>query len=355
MSEGDLAAPAAPPDLSFLQVDAFLGTLVDARALKTAFELQLIDRLLAHGTQTIAELNANLDADASGLEFLLGLLAANRVVTRKGETVGLHPTFKDLLSYRDLLETKMDFAGFLLNDFADLFTSLIRDPAAFAGSARLFQLFDYRRGLEDKDDNYVRTRSWMRLTSTLTRYEASTALALHDFAQYSNMLDVGGNSGEFLLQACRRNPDLKGTVVDLPLVCEVGMEHVLGEEEHTRISFAKRDARRDPLPGGHDLITFKSMLHDWPESQALEFLDKAADALVPGGTILIFERLPLEFDGNTPPFSIIPILLFFRSYREPTVYIDHLKKRGFDQFERHEVDLDTRFQLLAAKRSSDNG
>jgi hypothetical protein len=345
----------APPDLGFLDVDAFLATLVDARALKTAFELQLIDRLLAHGPQTVAELDASLDADASGLELLLGMLAANRVVIRKHQSVELHPAFQAVLRYRDLLETKMDFAGFLLNDFADLFTSLIRDPAAFAGSARLFQLFDYRRGLEDKGDNYVRTRSWMRLTSTLTRYEASTALALHDFGQYSNMLDVGGNSGEFLLQACRRNPDLKGTVVDLPLVCDVGMEHVLGEDEHPRISFARRDVRRDPLPQGYDLVTFKSMLHDWPEPQALEFLDKAADSLASGGTILIFERLPLQFDGRTPPFSIIPILLFFRSYREPTVYIDHLKKRGFDQFERHEVDLDTRFQLLAAKRSSDNG
>lgn len=355
MSAGGVAARKASPDLGFLDVDAFLATLVDARALKTAFELLLVDQLLAHGTQTVAELGASIDADASGLELLLGMLDANRVVTRKGETVGLDPAFHDVLRYRDLLETKMDFAGFLLNDFADLFTSLIRDPAAFAGSARLFQLFDYRRGLEDKGDNYVRTRSWMRLTSTLTRYEASTALALHDFSQYSNMLDVGGNSGEFLLQACRQNPGLKGTVVDLPLVCDIGMEHVLGEAEHSRISFAKGDARRDPLPGGYDVITFKSMLHDWPESQALDFLDKAAEALEPGGTILIFERLPLDFQGTVPPFSIIPILLFFRSYREPTGYIDHLRTRGFDQFERHEVDLDTRFQLLAAKRSSDNG
>lgn len=355
MSAGRTAAQNAPPDLGFLGVDTFLGTLVDARALKTAFELNLVDQLLAQDTQTVTELRMTLGVDVSGLELLLGMLAANCVVTREGDSIRLAPDFRTVLQYRDLLETKLDFAGFLLNDFADLFTSLIRDPAAFAGSARLFQLFDYRRGLEDKNDNYARTRAWMRLTSTLTRYEASTALSLHDFGQYKSMLDVGGNSGEFVLQACRQNPALKGTVVDLPLVCDVGMEHVLGEAEHDRISFAKRDARRDPLPHGYDLISFKSMLHDWPESQALDFLTKAAGALEPGGTILIFERLPLEFDGVTPPFSIIPILLFFRSYRGPTVYIDHLRTLGFDQFERHEVDLDTRFQLLAAKRSSNNG
>jgi SAM-dependent methyltransferase len=169
------------------------------------------------------------------------------------------------------------------------------------------------------------------------------------------MLDVGGNSGEFLLQACRRHAELQGTVVDLPLVCDVGMEHVLGEPEQPRISFLKRDLRRDPLPTGYDLISFKSMLHDWPEPQALDFLTKAAESVEPGGTLLIFERLPLRFESGTPPFSIIPILLFFRSYRDPNVYIDHLRTLGFDKIERREVELDTRFLLLTARRSGDDG
>ena len=42
-----------------------------------------------------------------------------------------------------------------------------------------------------------------------------------DLAGRRRMLDVGGNSGEFLLQVCRRNPELQGTVIDLPLVCDV--------------------------------------------------------------------------------------------------------------------------------------
>ena len=355
MNASITAPPVAVPDLGFLGVDAFVSTLIDARALKTAFDVRLVDQLLARDTQTVAELGASLDIDASGLELLLGLLTANRVVTRNADNIKLDPAFLAILEYRDLLETKLDFAGFLLNDFADLFTSLVSDPRGFAGSARLYQLFDYRRGLEDKGDNYVRTRAWMQLTSTLTRYEARAALSLHDFSRYRAMLDIGGNSGEFLLQLCRQHAQLHGTVVDLPLVCEVGMEHVLSEPEHARISFAKRDLRNDPLPGGHDLISFKSMLHDWPEEQALKFLDKAADVLQPGGRLMIFERLPLHFESGTPPFSIIPILLFFRSYRDPAVYIDHLRSRGFDRIERHEVDLDTRFALLTAQRSADNG
>jgi SAM-dependent methyltransferase len=354
VNAGDTAAPQASPDFGFLAVDGFLTTLIDARALKTAFELQLVDRLLAR-EHAVQELGDSLGIDAIGLDVLLGMLAANRVIALDGERVELHPAFRDVLQYRDLLETKLDFAGFLLNDFADLFTTLVRDPAGFAGNARLFQLFDYRRAFKDEGDNYSRTRSWMKQTSTLTRYETSAALEMHDFSAYRRMLDVGGNSGEFLLQVCRRHAELQGTVIDLPLVCDVGMEHILGEPEQSRISFLKRDLRRDALPNGYDLVSFKSMLHDWPESQALEFLDKAADSLEPGGTLLIFERLPIRFDDGALPFSAIPILLFFRSYRDPNVYIDHLRSRGFDRIERQEVDLDTRFVLLAAQRSGDSG
>jgi hypothetical protein len=354
VNAGDTATHEASPDLGFLAVDGFLSTLIDARALKTAFELQLVDRLLASERQPVEALGADLGVDDTGLDLLLGMLASNRVVTLDGGHVGLHPAFREALRYRDLLETKLDFSGFLLNDFADLFTTLVRNPAQFAGDARLFELFDYRRAFKDEGDNYARTRSWMKLTSTLTRYEARAALAMHDFGPYRRMLDVGGNSGEFLLQVCRRHSELQGTVIDLPLVCDVGMEHVLGEPEQSRISFLKQDLRRDALPKGYDLISFKSMLHDWPESQAIDFLDKAADAVEPGGTLLIFERLPLDFKGGAPSFSDIPILLFFRSYRDPSVYIDHLRTRGFDKIERQEVELDTRFLLLTAQRSSDN-
>jgi len=32
----------------------------------------------------------------------------------------------------------------------------------------------------------------MRLTSTLTRYEAAACMELHDFSGYRRMLDIGG-------------------------------------------------------------------------------------------------------------------------------------------------------------------
>ncbi|MGH8738904.1 MAG: methyltransferase [Burkholderiales bacterium] len=350
-----MSAPQERPheqeqDLGFLIVDEFIRTLVDARALKTAFELGLVDRLIEHRKGSVEALGRSIGTDPAGLRFLLDLLAANKVVEERAGDIRLSKPFLAALRYRDLLETKLDFAGFTINDFADLFTALVKDARGFAGKARLFQLFDYRRCLEPSVENYAQTRGWMRITSTLTRYEARACMQLHDFSGYRRALDVGGNSGEFLLQLCRRNPALHGTVFDLPLVCEIGMEHLLAEPEHDRIGFIKADARRDPLPSGYDLITFKSMLHDWPQDEAQGFLAGAARALAPGGTLLIFERGPMQVRESTPRFSLLPTLLFFRSYRQPAEYVAQLEALGLRDPAVREIRLDAPFFVVSARK-----
>jgi hypothetical protein len=347
-----LDAQRVPPsaNLEFLVVDEFLKTLVHARVLKTAFELGLIDRLAEHRTGSIEALGRTLGLDRQGLSFLLDLLKANSVLVERGGDIRLTARFLSALRYRDLLEAKLDFAGITLNDFADLFTALIKNPDGFMGKARLFELFDYRRCLDTRIKNYAAARTWVHFTSTLTRYEALACMMLYDFSSHRRMLDIGGNSGELLLQICRRHSALRGTVLDLPLVCEIGMEHVLPEPEHARISFIKADLRKDPVPTGYDLIVFKSMLHDWPAQDARQFIDKAAQALSPRGTLLIFERGPLRVDTSAPPMSMMPILLFFRSYRPPADYMTQLRSLGFRNIKQQEVELDSPFFLVTATK-----
>ena len=344
--EGETAAQ------DFLVVDRFLTSLVDARALKTAFELGLIDRLVQHRSGDAEALGRALGCDAPGLRLLLDLLRANGVVEARNGDVRFTRRFADALRFRDLLEMKLDFAGFLLNDFSDLFTALVKDPAGFTGQARLFQLFDYRRALDLRFANYEPTRAWMRITSTLSRYEAQAALAHYDFGAHQKVLDVGGNSGEFVAQLCARHPHLRASVFDLPLVCEIGLENLLGRPEQARVGFISGDVRAQPLPGGYDLIVFKSMLHDWPLAQARGFLDKAARALKPGGAVVVFERAPLEIGAAAPSMALLPALLFFRSYRPGLDYVSHLQALGFGRIGLKEVRLDSPFFLVSAVKPS---
>ncbi|HEX4985702.1 MAG TPA: methyltransferase [Burkholderiales bacterium] len=339
------------PDLEFLVVDDFLRDLIGARALKTAFELGLVDHLMARHPSTLAELGETVkQADRTGLTFLLDLLTGAGVMENRNGGYSLTAAFRIAMRYRDLLEAKLDFSGFLAADYLELFTGLVVDPPGFMKRARLFQLFDYRRALEPGTENYERTRAWMRLTTTLTRYEALGCLKAHDFSTARTMLDVGGNSGEFALQACRRHPQLRAAVADLPLVCEIGQEHVLPEPERDRITFIKGDVRQQMPAGPYDLITFKSMLHDWPEELAKDFLTRAAQALEPGGNLLVFERAPLDVTAGPPPFSSLPTLLFFRSYRDPAVYAGHLLALGFTDIQTREIALEVPFFVVTGKK-----
>ena len=63
------APPASAPtgeDLGFLVVDEFLRTLVDARALKSAFELGLVERLVEHRSGSVEALGRAIGADPRG-------------------------------------------------------------------------------------------------------------------------------------------------------------------------------------------------------------------------------------------------------------------------------------------------
>lgn len=350
-----LPSPAVGAALDYLAVDGYIRSLIDARTLKTAFEIGLIDYLLQRRSGPMALLQSATGVDARGLTFLLDLLESNGVVEMEHGDVRLHADFLMVLRCRDLLETKLDFAGFLLNDFADHFTSLISDPDRFVGQGRLFELFDYRRALTPSLENYQRTRVWMRLTSTLTRYEARACLGFQDFTPYSRLLDVGGNSGEFALQLCRQHRQLSATVFDLPLVCEIGLEQVMAEPESDRIAFCSGDLRTDRLPPGHDLVTFKSVLHDWPQEDADRFLESAVHALEPGGTLLIFERAPIDPRRKPPTFADLPVMLFFRSYRPPEAYLATLERLGLEAITCSMLELDTTFLLISGRKSASQG
>lgn len=334
----------------YLRVDAFIKSVVNARALGTAFELGIIDYIVENQPCTFDRLKTKVDIDGRGLRLVLDLLTANRAIEESHGKLTLTRQFEKALQYRDLMQAKLEFANLVASDFADLFTVLIKRPDQFHHHARVFNLFDYNKCLEYSPENYERTRRWVRITTSLTKYESRACMAHHDFGRYHRILDIGGNSGEFALQICRETPGATATVFDLPLVCDIGKEHVRPQPEAERITFVKGNALTSRLPKGFDLITFKSMLHDWPQKEAKRLIQKAGRSLEPGGTLLIFERGPIEPDETPLPYSIIPFLLFFRSFRAPKMYQEQLQKSGFKDIEVQRIDLEMPFFLITATK-----
>ena len=336
----------------YLCVDAFIKDIVSAQALATAFELRLIDYLSENQHSTFDTLKGQLKSDDRGLRLLIDLLLVNNVVEESNCEIKLTGQFTKALQYRDLLETKLEFANISVYDVINHFSLLITSPDEFARKAGTFKLFSYDRCLEYSAENYECTKRWMRITTSLTKYEAHVCMKYHDFSQYGRMLDIGGNSGEFVLQICRKFPKIYATVFDLPLVCDVGQEHILHEAEVDRISFVKGNALEADLPAGFDIITFKSILHDWPEKEAKQFIVGASKSLKSGGTLLIFERGPLEIGETTLPYSTIPFMFFSHAFRLPGIYSEQLKELGFLNVTVQRIELEMPFFLVSAVKGT---
>lgn len=328
----------------FLIVDEFLKGFVESRALKSALELGVIDAL--KGDAAIVDLE--IETDEAGLGMLLEMLKGGGVIWMDGGKAGWTERFKLAMKYRDLLEVKLEMADFVAGDAVERMTTLLRDPGRFMAQSRLMGLFDYSKCLKDGAENVLAARRWMKYTTALTRYEAMGCWDVHDVSGYRRMLDVGGNSGEFALSACRKNAGLRATVLDLPAVCAVGREHVAGCGEGGRIEFVAGDAMREDWPGGWDLVTFKSVLHDWPGREAGELIARGAGALAPGGTMLIFERGRL--DAGKLGYGDLPILLFFRHFREPGEYEGMMRRAGLGDIEVKEVEMGQRYYVVTGKK-----
>jgi hypothetical protein len=337
-----------PAGADYLRVDDFMRDLVGACALRSALELGLVDHFLRNPAIDLAFIERQSRLDARGLHLLLDLLRANRVIDEQNGLLSLSAPFRSALKYRDLLEAKLEFSALVAPDFLDMFSTLLTQPQRFFESSRIFDLFSYERCFAATPENMASTRRWMRFTTVLTKYEAESCIDRHDFSGSRRLLDVGGNSGEFALRICKAHSGVRASILDLPVVCDIGMEHIEGQPEADRIDFIKAGRVRAVFPSGFDTVCFKSMLHDWPDAEMHDFLQRARDSLNPGGTLLIFERGMFDPAASGIPYSLMPIMLFFRSYRAPEEYAAHLAGLGMRDIRIQAMELDTPFILVTA-------
>lgn len=334
----------------FEVVDRYLATELSARALAMAFSRGWIDRLADEGAVAdVADLGRLGRMPVAAAAAALQLLSASGVVAGR-DPYRLTAGFRQALAARDLLEAKLWFANLVAPDVHEHFEALLCDVPRFMANAKVFELFRYDRCFEVTAENLALTRRWVDYTSALTRYEAPAGLDRLDLSGHRSMLDVGGNSGEFARRACARAPELEATVFDLPVVCALGRAHVAKFAEAGRVRFQEGDLRAMPLPGGHDLISFKSVLHDWPEDHAADFLAKAVAALEPGGQLVIFERGPIALDAALLPYAMVANLVFLPFFRQPEFYTKALAALAMTDIVVEWMELEMPFFVITTRK-----
>jgi len=133
----------------------------------------------------------------------------------------------------------------------------------------------------------------------------SMAPALHwpnklDLSSYSHFLDVGGGSGAHTVGVLSRWPQMRGTVFDLGVICEVARETFAQYGLQDRADTSVGDLWEMDFPKA-DIHFYSQIFHDWPREKCEFLAHKSFRSLAPGGKILVHEIL--YDDERTQPLA----------------------------------------------------
>jgi demethylspheroidene O-methyltransferase len=145
-------------------------------------------------------------------------------------------------------------------------------------------------------------------------------------------LDVGGGDGTVAAQVLRDDHTLRADIFNLPSVAPLVYERARMAGLEGRLGFVAGDFFLQDLPRGYDVLSFVRVLHDWPADQARVLLEKAKDALAPGGRLVICEefrtndRLALQLFWT---YFLVGVDACVSRLREVEWYTQVLKTLGF--------------------------
>lgn len=255
------------------------------QAIGVAARLGLADQVAAGVTQVDALAGA-CACDVSALHRLLRGLAALGVLRLDGDgRCSLTPTGE--LLRRD--------APLGLNAHAQWWSQQAWAVwSDLMGSVRTGQSARQRAhgqtGFDHLEGDAAASQLFHRSMVELTRLVAVDLAGSPALPDTGVVMDLGGGHGELLGEVLRARPGLRGVLFDLGHAVDGAQLHLRAAGVADRVTVTAGDFFAT-LPGPVDAVLLKSVLHDWPDDDAVRILRRAREALAPGGQVLVIERV----------------------------------------------------------------
>jgi acetylserotonin N-methyltransferase len=274
-----------------------------SKAMFAAVSLGVFDRLAA-GPATLSALARDLHADPSALKRLLDACVALDL---------LAPT-------EDGYANTAAATAYLCSQSPARLTGYIRysdavlwrlwdhlDDAVREGSHRWKQTFGWEGPIFD---HFFRSeqdrREFLMGMHGLGQLSSPRVVEAFDLGRHRRLADLGGATGHLAVAACRRWPELRAVIFDLPPVLPLARELIDASGVADRIEVVAGDFFTDPLPDA-DLVALGRILHDWSEEKIGRLLRRVYERLPPGGALLVAEKL-LDDDNAGPPRAVFQSL-----------------------------------------------
>ena len=142
------------------------------------------------------------------------------------------------------------------------------------------------------------------------------------------ILDVGGNTGRFSIECCKRQPDVEVTIMDLPGQLQDATRSVADAGFAERVSMHEGDLLDTsvPMPQGFDAVWMSQFLDCFSEDEIVNILNRARAALVEGGALYILETLWDRQSNETARYCVAATSLYFAAVANGNSKMYHSKR-----------------------------
>ncbi len=294
-------------------------------AMLAGMQLDLFSSL-KDGPQTAEQIAGSIGVNAEKLKPLLYALAAAELLTVE----------------HDLFANSAE---------ADRF--LVRGSPVYRGGKHEVLLHNWRAGLQTAESIRTATpQSRLEFLSASqdkleTFYRSNHAQALrrgrelmaaYDLSAHRTLLDVGGGSGGLAIAITEAFPDMRATVVDLPVVTPITQRIVEEAGASERVQVMAADVVSDRLAGSYDAAVLSSFIQVISADKARRAIKNVGDVVNQGGAIYIRGDV-VDDSGIRPLGSVMRNLVYLNIYDEGQAYTEKehrewLEEAGFSDIER---------------------
>lgn len=268
--------------------DRALG-FMDSQILLTAEALGVF-QALADGPRSAGEVARATDLPHDSAVRLLDALVAMELLERRNGGFANRPELRD-----ELLSGGPRYVGGMFRYLRESLYPLWGhfDAALREGTSQWTRIANGNGPPnEHLYEDPAALRAFLDGMHSITSFAANELVSVApELQSIENLVDLGGASGAFVIALAKANPRLQGCVVDLPPVGPIAKDYFRTSGVADRLRFHPANFWTDPVPAGADAYSLGFILHDWDTERGTFLLEKVAEALRPGGLLVVGESL----------------------------------------------------------------
>ncbi len=222
------------------------------------------------------EIARTLGADGRGVSGLLNALTAMGLLTKQQSLYANTPESKSLL-----VKDSPDYIGYIIIHHHHLVSAWSQLPQAVKSGQQVRERSSFSEGEERE--------SFLMGMFNLAMNIAPDLAKQIDLSGRRHLIDLGGGPGTYTIHFCMANPDLKGTVYDLPTTRPFALRTIERFGLSDRIDFMDGDYMEEEIEGSYDVAWLSQILHGEGPADCQEILRKTVSVLEPGGLILVHD------------------------------------------------------------------